>query len=205
MNVPTPPRGASGQERRGPSPYERFFEVSIPAVAPLFAVFWLVGADRLERYPLAVQVVLVALAFVSGLVPAALVFTPGFREKWLRLNFYRPGRWWGFLVPALNTWWFCVIVTSWGFALVSGFLYVHGVGTTDPDRALNDPFTNSWTVYIWTLLSAFEIPQLIGWEPRFRFTDHVNPVLILLYKICVVSPVFAIARRFWNDRPRKGS
>ncbi len=203
--MPTRSQGASGQEGSGPSRYERFFAVTIPALAPLFAVHWLAWTDRLERYPVAVQVILVALAFGSGLVPPALVFTPRFRAEWLRLNFWRPGRWWGFLIPALNTCWICVIVTSWGFALVSGLLYVHGVATTDPERALNDPFTDSWTIYIWTFLSAFEIPQMIGWELRFRFTDHVNPVLILLYKLCVVGPVFEIGRQFWKDRPRAGS
>jgi hypothetical protein len=98
-----------------------------------------------------------------------------------------------------------------GFAGLSVLLYLHGVATTAPAQALavKDPLWDlAVNFYVWKSLDAIpvlEIPQTAGWEPAFRFTDHVSPVLLLLYKIVVILPVIETARLIWQRRRNRES
>jgi hypothetical protein len=178
--------------------YQRYFGLITVGMAPLFLFTLLIG--RLDRLPLALQWILAAGAFGSTVYLLGLIVVPLTRELWLASNFYKPAHWWGFLVPLLNTV-YLTFQATWGFAIVSGFLFLRGVGTTDPERALTDPFNDSWRYYIWSFLNAvpvLEIPQTLGWERPFRFTDHVNPALLLLYKLALVGPVLATGKLIWQ-------
>ena len=73
---------------------------------------------------------------------------------------------------------------------------------TAPGRALNDPVGDSFAYYVWNFLNAIpvlEIPKTLGWELRFRFIDHVNPVLLLLYKVALIGPMIAAGTLVWQD------
>jgi hypothetical protein len=126
--------------------YKRYFGLIPVAMAPLAGVPWLIEHHRLDRLPVALQWFLVALALGSALYLVGLVELPWSRPLWLKLNLYTPAHWWGFLLPAANT---AVVaaMATWGFAVVSGFLYLHGVGATAPERALGDPFNDSLAYY----------------------------------------------------------
>jgi hypothetical protein len=187
--------------------YARYFGLITVGMAPLGVVWLLIKHDRLDRLPLALQWFLVALALASTLYLLGLFVLPWSRPLWLKSNFYDPAHWWGFLLPLANTVYVASMAT-WGFAIVSGFLYLRGVGTTAPERALADPFNDSWAYYIWGFLNAIpvlEIPQTLGWEMRFRFTDHVNPVLLLLYKLALIGPMIATGKLVWGDVRRRRS
>jgi hypothetical protein len=168
-------------------------------ILPLF-VFALLSS-RFERLPLTWQLIFVAYACTGTVCLVKLIVFPYTRDLWLDWNVVYPNRWWGFLVALLNTSWLVLLIT-YGFAIVSGFLYLRGVGTTVPERALTNPFNDSSWYYIWSFLNAvpsLEIPQTFGWERAFRFTDRVNLLLLLLYKLTLVGPAIATVKVILQD------
>jgi hypothetical protein len=190
-----------GQDAKRSARYARYFGLASLGTAPLGAVTFLITSDRLDRLPVTLQWILVALAFASTLYLLGLLVFPWSRPLWLRSNFYNPKHWWGFLLPAANSL-YVAFMATWGFAVVSGFLYLQGVAKTAPERALSDPFNDSWAYYMWDFLDAIpvlEIPQTLGWELAFSFTDHVTPLLLLLYKVLLLGPVIATGTLVWRD------
>jgi hypothetical protein len=84
------------------------------------------------------------------------------------------------------------------------------LATTSPERTLADPFNETINYYIWSFLDAvpmLELPRTLGWELPFRYTDPVNRVLLLVYKIVLIGPVIETGMRVWQDvrRLRSGT
>ena len=168
------------------------------AVGLWFGLAFALRSETLERFPFAVQVTDVALALAIGSFCAWGLVTAKSRKSWLK--FLEPVTLthgvYGVPALVLAIVWIVAFATL-GFAGVSELLYLHGIATTEPDRALADPLTDSGRFYLWSFLNAIpvlEIPQALGWKLAFRFTDHVSPVLLLLYKVTVIGPVIATAR-----------
>ena len=90
------------------------------------------------------------------------------------------------------------------FAGLSAILHLHGLATIAPAQALQDPLWDSAVnFYVWKSLDSIpvlEIPETMGWTPAFGFTDHVSPVLLLLYKIVVILPLIETGRLIWQQR-----
>jgi hypothetical protein len=180
-------------------PYKWYLKFFIVGILPLF-VFSLLRS-RFDRLPLTGQLILVAWACTGTVYLMGLIVFSSTRKLWLAGNVVDQTHRWGFLGPLLNTCWLAILIT-YGFAIVSGFLYFRGVGTTVPERALTDPFKDSGSYYIWSFLNAvpgLEIPQTFGWERPFRFTDRVNLLLLLLYKLTFVGPAFATVKLIVQD------
>jgi hypothetical protein len=92
-------------------------------------------------------------------------------------------------------------LTSVGFALLFEFLHEKGVGARDPAGALSE--SEALAYYVWHFLDAIpyrEIPRTVGWELGFAYVDHVNPVLLLLYKLVVITPVLALGFTLRRER-----
>lgn len=181
--------------------YGRYAGLISIGITPLVVFMWLLRNQRLEHLPPTLQWFLMMLAFVSTLYLVGLVVLPWSRPYWLKLNFYNPAHWWGYLLPLANTLYIAFFATS-GFAVISTFLYLRGLATTDPEHALENPFNDCFAYYIWRFLNAIpvlEIPKTIGWEMRLEFTDHITPVLLLLYKITLIGPIIAIGKLVWTD------
>jgi hypothetical protein len=175
------------------------------AMAPVVLVSFLIKPHRLDWLPVAFQWCLVVVAFLSALYIIGLIVLPWSRPLWLKSNFYDPGHWWGLILPLANTVYIACMATG-GFAIVSGFLYLRGLGTTTPEHALTDPVNDCWAYYIWGFVNAIpvlDIPQTLGWEMRFRFTDHINPVLLLFYKLVLIGPMIATGKLIWQDVRRR--
>jgi hypothetical protein len=162
--------------------YRRFF-AAIPIItAPLGLAIWMVGGGDRDWIPLAVQWLLVGLAFASGLCLVSLFIWKWSQPLWLALNLYDPTRWWGLLMPVWNTLYAAGMATS-GFAVLSTFLYARGVATPSLGRALSDPYNDTFWYYVWSFLDAIpllDLPLTFGWKRPFRFTDPVSRVLLLL-------------------------
>ena len=179
--------------------YQRYSGLITVGMLPLFVLSLLLG--RFDRLPVALQWILVAGVWIGTVYLIGLIVFPYTRELFLAANAYDPARWWGFLLPLVNTSYLTIQIT-YGFAIVSGFLFLRGVGTTMPERALTDPFNDSAWYYIWSFLNAvpgLEIPQTFGWERPFRFTDRVNLILLLLYKLTLVGPALATVKVILQD------
>ncbi len=159
-------------------------------------------SKALEGFPLALQIPVVAFAFGVGAFFAWGIATTKSRDtfyKILKPDLFKH-RWWG-LLPLAGLLLVILMFATLGFAGLSELLYLHGIATTD--RALADPLFASQVFYVWSFLNAIpvlEIPQTLRWELHFEFTDHVNPVLLLAYKIAVIAPVIATARLAWSAR-----
>lgn len=183
--------------------YRRYTGFAALGMAPLAAAVTLL--NKLSQLPPALQWLLVGLAFASTLYVIGLVAFPWSRPLWLTFNSYNPAHWWGFLLPASNTLYIALMATA-GFALVSAFLYLQGLATTSPERALSDhPFNASFEYYAWSFLNAIpvlELPNTLGWELSFRYTDQVSRLLLLLYKILVIGPMIATGILVWRDVQR---
>jgi hypothetical protein len=95
------------------------------------------------------------------------------------------------------------LLATVSFAGLSAILYLHGLATIAPAQALQDSLWDSAVFYVWKSLDSIpvlEIPETMGWTPAFRFTDHVSPVLLLLYKIVVILPLIETGRLIWQQR-----
>jgi hypothetical protein len=170
----------------------RYWTIVQPlAAAPFILVNRLTSYHWFERLPLALQWSLVILVMVGALFMVWIFLLPKWRKQWVRPS---RGNWWGGLVIAYSTIIIALIVTTC-FASVSGFLYLQGVATISPERSLADPLNDSFWYYLWNLLHSIpvlELPQALGWDdPPFRFTDHLSRILLLVYKIVLISPVTA--------------
>lgn len=190
----------------GESRYRRYVTLTVLIVPALFlAVLQLDEHGVFEKLPTAVQALLAGVTFAGGLAFAFLLVKPRWRRQWLSFNGYDPRRPSALVVPILNTFYLLMTATM-GFAFLSGFLYVHGIVdvlTPSGQHALDDPINSSAFYYIWSFLNAIpvlEIPHTLGWEPEFRFTDHVTPPLLLLYKLVVILPVIAVVHMVVKDQ-----
>jgi hypothetical protein len=96
------------------------------------------------------------------------------------------------------------LLATVSFAGLSAILYPHGLATIAPAQALQAPLWDSAVnFYVRRSLDSIpvlEIPEMIGWTPAFRFTDHVSPILLLLYKIVVILPLIETGRLIWQQR-----
>jgi hypothetical protein len=197
------------QEDKRSMRYRRYFG-SIPfAMLPLVVALLSIERPYFYQLPLAVQCVVVGLAFASALYLVGVVALPWSRPLWLTSNLYDPTHWWGFLLPVANTLYIACMATS-GWAVLSAFLYLQGLATMSPERALAKPINDSLMYYFWSFLDAvpvLELPRTLGWELPFRYTDPVNRVLLLLYKIVLIGPVIATGVLVWQDirRLRSGT
>jgi hypothetical protein len=168
-------------------------------MAPLGLVLIISEFDALGQLPAVLQWTLVCGAFASTLFILGLFAFPSSRRRWIDWN----GRFWPAL-PVLNTVGMACYATA-GFALVTGFLTQQGVAVAAPQRVLEDPASDAYTYYAWNFFNAIpylEIPRTLGWELRLGFTDHVSPVLLLMYKLALVGPVIAIGQLAWQDLRR---
>jgi hypothetical protein len=98
---------------------------------------------------------------------------------------------------------YIVAFATIGLAGLSELLYFHDIATTKEE--LGDPFGDSVAFYVWSFLNAIpvlEIPQTLRWELHVDFTDHVSPVLLLLYKVAVILPAIATGRFAWRETRR---
>jgi hypothetical protein len=160
----------------------------------------------LERMPLAAQVIVVVLALSISCFFAGGLLTSRGRATWLRVakNGEKPSPF-RLGVYTLLIWGWATLA----FAGLSGLLYMHGIATTVPKHAVNYPVWDSAVnFYAWKSLDAIpvvEIPQTAGWEPAFQFTDHVSPILLLLYKVIVITPVIETGWLIWNNRRDRGA
>ena len=193
---------ASEPERTHPADderFERYFNFVPLGGIPFAIINWLMSHHKLELLPLAVQWVLVVLVLVGALFMVRIFVLPAWRSHWVMPA---RGRWWGFFVLALNTLIIAYIVTC-AFAVVSTFLYLHGMATTSVGRPLTDPANESIRYYLWYFLHSIpvlELPQALGWEePPFRYTDQVNRLLLLIYKIVLIAPVIATIALLWRE------
>jgi hypothetical protein len=197
----------TGHDKR--SKHFRIYFGLIPLSMGLLAlVMWLMSHDYFYQLSLALQWVLICLSFGIALYLVGALALPWSRPLWLTSNLYDPTHWWGFLLPVSNTLFTAFMATA-GFAVVSVFLYRQGLATTSPERALADPFNESFkeslAYYLWSLLDAIpvlELPQTLGWERSFRYTDPASRVLLLVYKVVVILPMIATGVLIWRDIPR---
>jgi hypothetical protein len=165
----------------------------------VLTVLLVLGGGKFPRMPLAIQVILVVAALgISCFLIGGLLTSRG-RDTWLRVVKEEGG--------LLIAGWLTLLIWVWatfGFAGLSGLLYIHGIATTAPQHAIDDPIGGpAVNFYVWKSLDAIpvlQIPQTAGWEPAFRFTDHINPILLLLYKVIVITPVIETGRLIWKSR-----
>ena len=164
------------------------------------------GQGVFERLPTAVQALLAGITFAGGLAFASLLARDRWRRYWLNADGYRPGGPLGFVQPVLSTF-YLLMLTTVGFAFLTGFLYVQGlvdvVTETGQRTTLDDPVNDATYHYAWGFLNAIpllEIPKTAGWQQEFRLVDHVSPPLLLLYKLVVILPVIALGRMVIRDR-----
>jgi hypothetical protein len=174
---------------------------SIPLIMLPLGVFVVVIVPYgLHRLPLALQWTMVGLVFASTLGLASLFIWAWMRPLWLELNGYDPTRPWTSIRPLAITSYVAGMATM-GFAIVSAFLYLQGVASTSPERVLARPYVDTFWYYAWSLMDAIpalELPRTLGWEqPLFRFTDPLNRVLLLVYKLALIGPVIAILKLLW--------
>lgn len=189
---PSSPAEAPAPEPESDELFRRLFAAIPVALAPLFAVTVLIGEGLLESVPTFVEFVLVAIAFASGLYPSALLVSRRGRRYFV--EHFVPTGWFGVVLLAASTL-YILFMSTWGFAVLTGSLHDHGITRTQPadlDSAANELFN----AFLWSFLNAIptiEIPRTLGWEEPLRFTDHVTPPLLLLYKLAVILPVIATA------------
>jgi len=180
--------------------FEPYFDVYSLGAWPFLIINWLMSHHKLELLPLAVQWVLVVVVFVGALFMAGIFVRPALRSHWVMPA--RGRRWGSFFVLALNTGVVAYIVTC-AFAVVSTFLYRQGWATTSAGHPLTDPANDSIGYYVWNFLHSIpvlELPQALGWDdPPFRYTDQVNRLLLLVYKVVLISPVIATIALLWRE------
>ena len=188
--------------------YRRLFGLLVVlGMLPVYVAWQLMDTGWADRR-VQVQWVLAGVAFVGALYLVCLLVFPWSRPLWLQANLYQPEHWWGYLLPLVNTAWIAAWVTL-GFAVVTAILHQRGVVTATPADAFDEPWFDASSYYLWSLAEAIpvlEIPQTIGWELGFRFTDRVTPVLLLFYKLALIGPLIAVGTLMWRDaRQRRRS
>jgi hypothetical protein len=168
--------------------------VGNPVVPGILSLLLVPGFPRAH---VAVQILMVTMALGISLLLVSAVLTKRARVKWLDVvgdSFYAHG------VLTLSVWFWATL----SFAGLSALLVLRGIATTVPEHAIKNPLWDSALhFYVWKSLDSvpiLEIPETLGWEPAFRFTDHVSPVLLLLYKIVVIVPVIETVRLVWQKR-----
>jgi hypothetical protein len=154
-----------------------------------------------QGYALALQ-----LAIVVLVLGVSAFFAWGIATRSARADFYKivkpdlPRHRWLSLLSLAGILFVIVLFATLGFAALSELLYFHGIATTTPPEALDDPLFDSILYYLWGFLNAVEIPQTLGWELDVLFTDRLSPVLLLAYKLAVILPAIAMARLAWKAR-----
>jgi len=182
--------------------FQRYVEVILPLTGvPFIIVNWLMNSHRFDQLSLTLQWALMVLVFVGGLSMIRVITLPRWRSLWVR-----PCRehWLAPPAVAFITLIIAFIVTG-EFAVVSTFLYLQGIATTSPERPLTDPVNDSYWYYIWNFLNAIpilELPQTLGLDLPFRYTDPWNRLLLLIYKIVLIGPVIATTVLIWRDARR---
>jgi hypothetical protein len=172
------------------------FQLLVGNTALVGILSWLL-LPAFRRWHVAFQLLLVAGTLGMSLLFVSSLLTKRARGKWLEVvgdGLYAHG------VLTLSIWLWATI----SFAGLSAILVLQGIATTDPEHAIKDPVWDpALHFYLWKSLDSIpvlEIPQTIGWEPAFRFTDRVSPVLLLLYKIVVILPLIETGRLIWQRR-----
>lgn len=182
--------------------FQRYVKVIQPLTGfPFIIVYLLMSSHRFDRLSLTLQWALMVLAFVGGLSMIGVLTLPRWRSLWVRPC---RKRWLASPAVAFTTLVIAFIVTG-EFAFVSTFLYLQGIATTSPQRPLTDPVNASYWYYIWNFLNAIpilELPQTLGLDPPFRYTDPWSRLLLLIYKIVLIGPVIATMVLIWRDARR---
>lgn len=193
-------RDGSKVERPPPSRRALRTVVALTFLCPAPAgLVFLVGSDRIAQLPPGLQWPLVVIAFLGATSMSVAIALPVLRRAWLVMVGHKTRRRPDFLPLLLSLW--PAGFTTVGFALLSEFLYEQGVGASEPAEALSQ--SEALTYYVWHFLDAIpylEIPRTVGWELGFTYVDHVNPVLLLLYKLVVITPVLALGFTLWRER-----
>jgi hypothetical protein len=172
------------------------FQLLVGNTALVGTLSWLL-LPGFKRWHLAFQLLLVAGTLGMSVLFLRPQLTKRARARWLAVvgdSLYAHG------VLTLLIWLWATL----SFAGLSAILVLQGIATTVPEHAIKDPVWDSALhFYVWKSLDSIpvlEIPQTIGWEPAFRFTDRGSPVLLILYKVVVILPLIETARLIWQQQ-----
>jgi hypothetical protein len=179
----------------------QFLAVQFVANPVFVAIVTVLLGEGFLRMRLVFQILTVTFALGITLLLTSALLTKGARDNWLKVAAHEGGSsLWNLVGVTLAIWLWATV----GFAALSAIFYLQGIVTTGPDRTLRDPVWDSAAnFYIWKSLDSIpvlEIPETVGWEPAFRFTDHVSPMLLLVYKIVVILPLIETVRLIWQRR-----
>jgi hypothetical protein len=82
------------------------------------------------------------------------------------------------------------------FAVFTAALQAEGLVTEKPPANAEDFVWTSLSFYGWNLLNAMpalKVPQTLNWAQPTKLTDYLGGSILLIFKIVVIFPLFALA------------